>query len=114
MFNLFMCALVGMVFSFLRKYRSLRTQGKSIDLNFKVSDYIKLEFDVMAMQLLAVIALLLVWRTVLLPLYPKLDYYAEAIFIVYGIIGSEVLVLVASKSQKYMTDKLKDYDNNSK
>ena len=111
MIQLFLCAFVGMIFSFTRKFISLRRQGKCIDLTFTPKKYLELEYDVMFMQLLAVFGLMLVWNTVILPVKPKWDAYAELIFLTYGGIGSEVLGLFMGKAQSHITNLIKNFDN---
>ncbi len=111
MINLFFCAFVGMLFSFTRKYISLRRQGKSIDLNFTPKQYFNLDYDVMFIQLLAVIGLLLVWKSVIIAVKPKWDTYAELIFIIYGGIGSEILSTLMSKAQNHLTTLIKNFGN---
>ena len=114
MIQLFLCAFVGMIFSFTRKFISLRRQGKSIDLTFTPKKYLELEYDVMFMQLLAVFGLMLIWNTVVLPAKPTWDAYAELIFLTYGGIGSELLGLWLGKAQSYVTNLIKNFDNTKK
>jgi hypothetical protein len=114
MIYLFICAFVGMLFSFTRKYISLRRQGKSIDLAFTPKQYFLLDYDVMFMQLLSVFGLMLVWNTVILPAKPKWDAYAELIFLTYGGIGSEALSLWLGKAQSHITTLIKNFTPDNK
>ena len=108
------CAIVGMLFSNLRKFISLRRKGDVIDYKFTIGNYFSMDWDVMLSQLLSIAAALLCWWSVVLPNYPSWDKYAELIFIIYGGAGSEVLNTLMSKAEKDVIAKIKDYSNEPK
>lgn len=102
----FGCGFLGLLFANIRKIISIRRKGNLIDYNFKISAYLKMDWDVIFSQVVCIICGLLVFK-----LFSDKSWYkyGELIFILIGGIGSELLNTFMSKAEKDVINKIKNY-----
>ena len=104
----FLCGLLGLIFSNLRKFISIRRKGGSINVNYSLGAYLKMDWDVILSQLLALIGALFCWTYVVVS-HPDWVKYSELIFIIIGGMGAEWLNALMSRADKDVMDKIRGY-----
>lgn len=107
---LFLCGVLGIIYSNTQKVISLRRKGKEIDFKFKISDYLASDFDIIIIQFLTVCIGLISWKYFSDQSWSK---YSEFIFIGIGVIGSQILNMFWSTAEKQMISRLKNYSGSN-
>ena len=102
------CGVLGLVFSNLRKFISIRRKGSSIDYNYTLGCYLKMDWDVILSQFTALIGALFCW-SLITESYPQYVKYGELIFIIVGGMGAEWLNALMSRADKDVMAKIKGY-----